>query len=139
MSKILSKGKRKDWRELPKEEWWVEGCALQLDDGSFLIATSCMDDENEGTKRMIEVCAYEIEPETLCRYTGLTDKKGENIFEGDIIMDIDYGFMKCVYLHGSFVWFSVKKFFWIELEKYTPNEEVIGNIFDNPELLEEKS
>lgn len=74
------------------------------------------------------------DPETVCQYTGLTDKNGRKIFEGDIINDIDYGIMKCIYLHGSFVWYK-EDGFRIECMKYVPVIEVIGNIFDNPELI----
>ncbi len=78
-----------------------------------------------------------IDPETVCQYTGLTDKNGRKIFEGDIINDIDYGIMKCIYLHGSFVWYK-EDGFKIECMKYVPVVEVIGNIFDNPDLLHKK-
>lgn len=75
-----------------------------------------------------------VDPETVCQYTGLTDKNGRKIFEGDIINDIDYGIMKCIYLHGSFVWYK-EDGFKIECMKYVPVIKIIGNIFDNPELM----
>lgn len=79
---------------------------------------------------------HPVIPETVCQYTGLTDKNGRKIFEGDIINDIDYGIMKCIYLHGSFVWYK-EDGFKIECMRYVPVIEVIGNIFDNPELIGE--
>lgn len=81
----------------------------------------------------------EIYLDTLCQYTGLTDKNGRKIFEGDIINDIDYGIMKCIYLHGSFVWYKEDRFRIVRIEcmKYVPVIEIIGNIFDNPELIGE--
>ncbi len=77
-----------------------------------------------------------VDPDTICQYTGLTDKNGRKIFEGDIIKDIDYGIMKCIYLHGSFAWYK-EDGFKIECMRYVPVIEVIGNIFDNPELVKE--
>ncbi len=77
----------------------------------------------------------EIIPETVGQYTGLTDENGKKIFEGDIINDIDYGFMKCTYWRGSFVWYK-QDGFQIESMRYVPVIEIIGNIHDNPELLE---
>ena len=54
-----------------------------------------------------------------------------------LIQDIDHGIMECKYLHGSFVWYS-KNGSNIKLMNYIPNIEVIGNIYENPELLLEK-
>ena len=73
----------------------------------------------------------------VMQYTGLKDCNDVEIYEGDIIQDIDYGIMECKYLHGSFVWYS-KNGFNIKLMNYIPNIEVIGNIYENPELLLEK-
>ena len=119
MREILFKGKAKNTGE------WVQGYIYKVGKKVFILRV------------LINEAPIEVDPETVCQYTELQDKNGKKIFEGDIIRDIDYGLMKCVYLHGSFVWVCVNKFFWIELERYTPNEEVIGNIFDNPELLTE--
>ncbi len=83
----------------------------------------------------LSTTTHRIDPETVCQYTGLTDKNGRKIFEGDIINDIDYGIMKCIYLHGSFVWYK-EDGFKIECMKYVPVIEIIGNIFDNPELID---
>ena len=70
------------------------------------------------------------------QYTGLKDYNGKDVYEGDLIQDIDYGIMECKYLHGSFVWYS-KNGFNIKLMNYIPNIEVIGNIYENKELLED--
>ena len=69
------------------------------------------------------------------QYIGLKDCNGIEVYEGDLIQDIDYGIMECKYLHGSFVWYS-KNGFNIKLMNYIPNIEVIGNIHENQELLE---
>ena len=76
-------------------------------------------------------------PETIGQYTGLTDKNGTKIFEGDILHAAQ----------GNFVvrWSeSICSFVAGEKEKIRPcmnsgtmkHCEVIGNIFDNPELIE---
>lgn len=78
---------------------------------------------------------YEIDPATLCQCTGLKDKNGKLICENDITKDPDYGYMKCIYHSGTFMWYSEKGFH-IKFCAYTPNIKIKGNAIDNPELLE---
>ena len=90
---------------------------------------------------------YFVDPDTVCQYTGLTDKNGRKIFEGDILKRvllptkrIENNFriafvpvkscFSAIDLDGSNVTF---------ISDYINSSyeiEVIGNIFDNPELLE---
>lgn len=79
----------------------------------------------------------QIIPETVGQYTGLTDKNGKKIFEGDIVTMPKYGGGR----HKSVVYFRKGKFA-VDGSNYgfkdicPKNMEVIGNIYDNPELLE---
>ncbi|MFW9627128.1 MAG: YopX family protein [Sulfurospirillum sp.] len=72
----------------------------------------------------------------IMQYTGLKDKNGVEIYEGDILQDYDYDRVGVVsFEKGEFVvtWENeiCDVFEW-------SSEEVIGNIYENPELLESK-
>ena len=105
--------------------------------------------------------SYEVIPETIGQYTGLTDKNDKRIFEGDILRYSyeypDSPFLKAkgktndiVYCTGDVFWIEWRGTWAVSARpgKHSVNQdvyvysrnpnrvEVIGNIHDNPELLE---
>lgn len=81
---------------------------------------------------------YEVVPETVGQYTGLTDKNGTKIFEGDIVQSIELE-LKGIIVFDEHCRFMIKDFSTgsTYLISYNNDEiQVIGNIHDNPELLE---
>ena len=82
---------------------------------------------------------YEVIPETVCQWTGLLDKQGSKIFEGDIlnISEGDPVEVRYETIYASFgIWRKGWAFLHYFHEAVEPEDcKIIGNIHDNPELL----
>ena len=135
--RYLFKAKRVDNGE------WVTGSLITCEDGTCKIATSCLEGK---ANEPILVCAYDVDRDTICQCTGLKDKNGKLIWENDIVGFWDaystengQAEMDCI---GKVVWDDETISFQVtnrlSAESYEVLDEcsVIGNIFDNPELLE---
>lgn len=84
-----------------------------------------------------------VDENTICQYTGLTDKNGKKIFEGDILRHADETILKTVWNNRKYGFAAqcvkgsalLKDCKWGLWEFESDEVEVIGNVFDNPELL----
>ena len=95
--------------------------------------------------------AHEIEPETICQFTGLKDKNGNEIYESDLITDKSGRVWEIKWRNapvgfGLFIVNEKKKKFDGRIGRFTTSMidyqmtdmEVIGNIYENSELLKAK-
>mgnify|MGYP000587330373 FL=1 len=126
--RYLFKAKRADNGE------WVQGYYYQIWENGYILWGMTNDVPN-----MIEV-----DVSTICQCTGLKDKNGELIFENDIIERLDIHDIKGPSI--GIIEYDVENtsflIHWTDIANYSPTFHwknrigVIGNIFDNPELLE---
>lgn len=99
----------------------------------------------EGIDREHGFDYYHVAPETVGQYTGLTDKNGKKIFEGDIIStDIKRPYLIVEFRDGCFMfnrndggedYYDIVLPICKKPHKEYPYGEIIGNIHDNPELI----
>lgn len=145
MREILFKAKTTK-KDNPKHEFnekWVEGNLILCRGKAYIHPISNKIRTTGEIGRIIVL--HEVIPNTLCQYTGLTDKNGKKIWENDILRRDGYWDMRIEFENGAFMVRNADKIQYINRVTYTSistfdikEYEVIGNIFDNPELLEVK-
>lgn len=137
-NRYLYKAKRIDNGE------WEIGTLIILPDGKHEIVNGCANPPDSDPMWRYCVITHLVDPSTICPCTGLKDKNGNLIWENDVVSvtdeddcsgQIDTGLGYIIFLEG--MWYidgrvqnglyDIDKSFQIE---------IIGNIFDNPELIE---
>ena len=145
MREILFRAKRIDDGE------WVEGYYAMMGKGNlirhYIVQNCALTGLFEDPEDNMYFNDVEIDPETLCQYTGKTDETGKKIYDKDIVGFIDltstesgYSESSCL---GEVIWskeeccFHVTNRLSAESWEVLDECKVVGNVFDDKELLEE--
>ena len=144
MREILFRGKRLDNRE------WAEGYLYEHEPA--LVGIMSKNDVPEPSKWFIARTGFadwnmprpvefvEVDPSTVGQYTGLQDKNGKKVFEGDIIKKTNEGRHPQIFTANIYTNFRVnEEVYYSPCDHFTKSceYEIIGNIYDNPEFMTE--
>ena len=124
MREIIFRGKRLDNGE------WAEGYFVNLWMINYQKHQPIITDNN--------AVSYDVDPSTVGQYTGLCDKNGKKIFEGDIMAFTAYGFDyigTVEFADGSFSVMCEHASPFLDQAVSKHGAYIIGNMHDNPELL----
>ena len=121
--RYLYRAKRADNGEL------VEGYIVIYPSGRFDIHKKCMEPPDA-------LAVYEVDPSTICQCTGLKDKNGKLIWENDIV-NVKGTFYVCRFDEENVAWEFQNREETIGICCFHSSDiGIVGNIFDNTELLE---
>ena len=153
MREILFRGKRIDGKG------WAYGYFVENEDDiyrAFIVSSARWDVDGDGCTDLLETEVYEVDPVTVGQFTGLCDKNGKQIFEGDVVRyqfdndDCPFPNKHTEKIIGRIFFSDWRASFSVtagksgsdmlnnDLFNYVRNGnrvEAIGNIYDNTELL----
>lgn len=117
----------------------------QIDNGEWVYGFLA-DEDYINDIDSIDLSSIEVDIDTVGQFTGLFDKNGKEIYEGDILHTITFGFNPeeytaiILYRNCSFQLSNGRNLFYFGQSDLTKMDDtiVIGNIYDNPELIKEE-
>ena len=126
MREIKFRGKRIDNGE------WVCGSMLTFTNKMASITPSYTKVFKASNEVMTIKNIYDVDPATVGQYTGLHDKNGKEIYEGDIVRLFGGEYCQGYYEHDQTI--VVKSAYDIVVMEESENVQLLGNVWDNPEL-----
>lgn len=110
---------------------WVYGLITKLYNEEYELPAEMVDTNG--------ISGIEVDYNTIGQYTGLMDKNGVKIFEGDIVSLGGANYPVIFNILGNCAEFALTDGEPFGFDYVHVPMEVVGNIYDNPELLEEES
>lgn len=145
-AKAINRDPNREYRTNYKNGDWIYGLIERIYDERCPNIPSTMIDQ-------YGVSNIDVDYKTISEYTGLTDKNGKKIFEWDIVKcydkNVDESFFAIIMFGNpngfyNYGWqlkpigktdFNVDILCWVDMEDTGAYIEIIGNIFENPELF----
>ena len=123
------------------KDYWVYGWLVKDADGKTFILPADethVDDKDNKLYFDGEPIIPEVDPETIGEYTGQKDKNGREIYEGDIMRDVDGNTCEVIWQQESAGFRQYDHVLQL-CDNFIEEEfdEIIGNIHDDPEFLKE--
>ena len=133
MREILFKAKRVDNGE------WVEGWLFKTQEHSYIAYDKQFDDDLFLSPQNIFIA---VDENTICQYTGLTDKNGNKIWENDVVWvcETDRAIVIFSEKYSGYILQPIGDYYFdspMLADNVDIIDNIIGNIFDNPELVKE--
>lgn len=153
MREILFRAKNEAWR-------WIAGSLVKAEGYCCILRENAVNDYDypylDNLTGCIDGYIDPVDPETICQYTGIDDKNGVKIFEGDIVRfrgyyqephwigTVTYDERNALYLFVGVMPYRNDSRYESKFEVQISSKdkdtfEVLGNKWDNPELLGEEA
>lgn len=97
---------------------WCEGYFYEENGNTYII------ENRQKESKLNRNITYQVDPSTVCQFTGLKDCKGREVWEGDILQDVDDDNIKYVVTFGEGAFFARK----VGLYTGIPLHECVGSL-----------
>lgn len=94
---------------------WVQGDLIHKEDGKIAILRNGFN-------------VSEVDPSTVCQYTGLADCEGNEVWEGDILQDVDFGHFKYVIIFAEGTYLAQREGQYVGIPLNECVDDFVGNV-----------